>query len=202
MLDMKRKSLNDAIAIIKTGGVGVMPTDTVYGIVALAANESAVARMYALKKREHKPGTVIAANVEQLVALGVPEKYLRKVEKLWPNPLSVEIALGDNLSYLHQETGRQAYRVVADERVRTLLEQTGPLVTSSANQPGESGSVDVSQAEAYFADEVDFYVDGGDLSGRAPSTIIKVSDGGIEVIRQGAVIIDEQLVRPVEPSNL
>lgn len=183
--------LEKAIAILNQGGVGVMPTDTVYGLVARAKDPTAVARMYALKHRDHKPGTVIAASVEQLADLGVPKDHLDKVKKWWPNPLSVETPLGDNLSYLHQDTGRQGFRVVADETVRGVLEQTGPLVTSSANHPGKPGSVTVDEAIDYFGERVDFYVDGGDLSGRAPSTIIKITDDGtIEIIRQGAIHID------------
>jgi L-threonylcarbamoyladenylate synthase len=190
---MKILSTNDeAIAALNTGGVGVVPTDTVYGLVARAADRDAVAKLYGLKHREHKPGTVIAASVEQLVDLGVPEHYLRRVAHLWPNPLSVEMPLGDELGYLHQDTGRQAYRVVADESLREVLKQTGPLLTSSANQPGEPGSVNVQEARDYFGDKVDFYVDGGDLSGRAPSTIIRVVADGVEVIRQGAVEIGKR----------
>jgi L-threonylcarbamoyladenylate synthase len=184
-------SLDQAIEQLKKGDVGVMPTDTVYGLVARAEDPSAVARMYALKDRNHKPGTVIAASADQLVSLGVPEDHVNKVKKWWPNPLSVETPLGDNLSYLHQDTGRQGFRVVADATVRGVLEQTGPLVTSSANHPGKPGSVTVQEATDYFGDAVDFYVDGGDLTGRAPSTIVKITDdGSIEVIRQGAIHID------------
>lgn len=185
------KTTDEAIAILLQGGVGVLPTDTVYGLVAQAANQQAVTRLYDLKRREHKPGTVIAASVDQLVELGVPRRYLTAVEHLWPNSLSIEIPLGQRLPYLHQETGRQAYRVVADAKVRAILQQAGPLLTSSANQPGEPGSTTVHQAYDYFGDSVDFYVDAGDLSGRAPSTIIRVVDDAIEVIRQGAVQISD-----------
>lgn len=181
----------EAIARLRSGAVGVMPTDTVYGLVARAADRAAVARLYALKHREHKPGTVVAASIEQLVALGVPEHYLRRVEQWWPNSLSVEMPLGSELAYLHQDTGRQAYRVVADEQLRAVLEQTGPLATSSANQPGEPSANTAAEAWDYFGDSVDFYVDGGDRSGRPPSTIIRVTPtGDIEIIRQGAVKVE------------
>ena len=183
----KLMPVEKAVTLLMQGGVGVLPTDTVYGLVARAQDPVAVARMYALKERDHKPGTVIAASVEQLIELGAPESHLRKVSQWWPGPLSVETPLGPELNYLHQETGRQGFRVVADEWVRKILEVTGPLATSSANHPGKPGSVNIAEAANYFGDRVDFYVDGGDLSGRAPSTIIKVTDDGIEVIRQGAV---------------
>ncbi len=170
------------------GSVGVMPTDTVYGLVARAHDPQAVAKLYALKNRDHKPGTVIAASVEQLAELGVDQAHLDRVKKWWPNPLSVETPLGPELNYLHQETGRQGFRVVADEDVRKILEKTGPLVTSSANHPGAPGSTTIQEAWDYFQTRVDFYVDGGDLSGRPPSTIIKLHDDGtIETIRDGAV---------------
>ena len=165
-----------------------MPTDTVYGLVARAGDRAAVKRFYGLKQREHKPGTVIASGVQQLVKLGVQERYLRRVEQWWPNQLSVEMPLSGELGYLHQDTGRQAFRVVADDRLRKVLELTGPLVTTSANRPGEPGAVNLREAMNFFETSVDFYVDGGDLSDRLPSTIIGVADDGtITVYRQGAV---------------
>lgn len=186
-MEKKIITKEQAIKRLNSGGVGVMPTDTVYGLVARASDPQAVARMYALKERDHKPGTVIAASTDQLIKLGVPATHIEKVKKWWPNPLSVETPLGDNLRYLHQDTGRQGFRVVKDESVRSILEKTGPLVTSSANHPGKPGSVTVSEAIDYFDDRVDFYLDGGDLSGRAPSTLIKITDDNkIEVIREGA----------------
>jgi tRNA threonylcarbamoyl adenosine modification protein (Sua5/YciO/YrdC/YwlC family) len=189
---MKTVSTNEAIAKLQAGGVGIMPTDTIYGLVARAADKDAVARLYELKRRDKKPGTTIAASVEQLVGLGIPKRYLSAVEHLWPNPLSIEIPQGPQTGYLHQETGRSAFRVVADENIRAILEQTGPLVTSSANQPGEPSSMTIDQAWDYFKDEdIDFYVDGGDLSGRNSSTVIRIIDDAIEVVRQGAVKIDE-----------
>jgi len=185
---MTSNSYDDVITVLQDGGVGVMPTDTVYGLVARAADKAAVERFYGLKQRTHKPGTVVAASVQQLLDLGLQERYLSRVEQWWPGPLSVEVPLGDELGYLHQDTGRQAFRVVADEGLRKVLEQTGPLVTTSANRPGEPGAVNLSEAQDYFENKVDFYVDGGDLSGRAPSTIIGVEDdGAITVYRQGAV---------------
>jgi len=188
---MTTQTPQQAIDILLNGGVGILPTDTVYGLVTRAADPDAVKRMYGLKKREHKPGTVIAASVDQLVELGLPKRYLSAVEHLWPNALSVEMPLGERLTYLHQDTGRQAYRVVGEPAIREILEKTGPLLTSSANQPGEPTANTIAEAQQYFGDQVDFYVDGGDLSGRPSSTLIRVVDDAIEVIRQGAVKIDE-----------
>lgn len=176
-------------SLLKSGAVGIVPTDTVYGLVACADNQSAVERLYALKSRDHKPGTLIAASVEQLVALGVKARYLKAVEHFWPGAVSVET--WHHIDYLTMSTGRQAIRIPDYDDLLELLRQTGPLQTTSANEPGKLVATNLAEAQAYFGDSVDFYVDGGDLSGRPPSTIIQVVDDAIEVIREGAVKIDE-----------
>ncbi len=182
---------DEVIELLLGGGIGVMPTDTVYGLVARAADVAAVERFYAAKPRERKPGTVIAASVEQLVALGVTEERLRHVAEWWPASLSVIVETVEGMDYLHLGLGSLAVRVPADERVRSVLEQTGPLVTTSANLAGQPTAVDAEEAREYFGEAVDFYVAGERLEGRAPSTIVRVlADGGIEVLRRGAVAVD------------
>lgn len=173
------------------GAVGVLPTDTVYGLVARASDQAAVKRLYDLKLREGKPGTIITANIEQLETLGLKRRYLKAVEQFWPGAMSVIIPCGPELEYLHEGVGSLAVRIPDDENLQKLLEQTGPLLTSSANHPGEPTAMNVDEAKAYFGDKVDFYEDGGDLSGRAPSTIIRVVDDAIEIVREGAVKIRE-----------
>ncbi len=185
------KTSDQAIEILLHGGVGVLPTDTVYGIAACAADPVAVKRFYALKQREHKPGTIIAASIEQLVELGVKRRYLKAVEHLWPNSLSIIIPTVDELEYLHLGLDSLALRVTDDPIFQAILQRSGPLVTSSANQPGEPPAVSVEQAYDYFGDSVDFYVDGGDRSDRTPSTIIRIVDDAIEILRPGAVEISE-----------
>jgi L-threonylcarbamoyladenylate synthase len=178
--------------LLRAGAVGVIPTDTVYGLVARAADPSAVDRLYKLKSRERKPGTLIAASIEQLEELGLKHRYLKAVEQYWPGPLSVIIPCSEpSLAYLHQGVMSLAVRIPAQPELVELLQKTGPLITSSANHPGEPTANTAEAVRAYFGDAVDFYVDGGDLSDREPSTIIRIVDDAIEVIRNGAVKIDE-----------
>lgn len=174
------------------GAVGVIPTDTVYGLAARAADQTAVERLYALKHRENKPGTLIAASIDQLVQLGLKARYLKAVEQFWPGAVSVIIPCGDPaLSYLHQGKYSLAVRIPDNADLLQLLQQTGPLLTSSANHPGEPTANTVGEARACFGDAVDFYLDGGDLSGHAPSTVIRIVDDAIEILREGAVKIQE-----------
>jgi L-threonylcarbamoyladenylate synthase len=172
-----------------SGAVGVMPTDTVYGLVARAQDLVAVERLYALKHRDHKPGTIIAANIDQLVDLGIKRRYLTAVQQFWPGAVSVEIP--HQVAYLNQGTGRQAFRIPDNQALQELLLQVGPLQTTSANLPGEPPANTINEARAYFGDAVDFYIDGGDLSTNLPSTIIRIIDDAIEVVRQGAVRIEQ-----------
>jgi len=173
------------------GTIGVIPTDTVYGVVASAADKAAVERLYVLKKREAKPGTLVAASIDQLVKLGIKQRYLTAVQQYWPGAVSVVIPCGEDLAYLHQGKRSLAVRIPANSELMHLLEKTGPLLTSSANQPGQPPANTVTEARNYFNDEVDFYIDGGNLSGNKPSTVIRIVDDAIEILRPGAVNINE-----------
>lgn len=186
-------STNDAqlARLLKDGAVGVLPTDTVYGLVCRAADAQAVAKLYALKSRENKPGTIIAAKLQQLIDLGLRARFLKAEEDFWPNPLSVVTPCGDELAYLHLGQRSLAVRIPANARIRELLERTGPLLTSSANLPGQPTATNLAEAQAYFGEQVDFYVEGGTISDPVPSTVIRIVDDAIEVLREGAVKIDE-----------
>lgn len=178
------------VELLMQGAIGVLPGDTVYGVMCRAADRQAVARLYAAKHRENKPGTLIAASVEQLEQLGLKRRYLVPVEQYWPGAVSVIIPCGPELTYLHMGLRGLAVRVPDDKPLLELLKHTGPLQTSSANLTGKPAANTVAEAQRYFGDNVDFYVDGGDLSGRLPSTVIRVLDDAVEVVRPGAVRID------------
>lgn len=176
--------------LLTAGAIAVIPTDTVYGVVARAHDPQAVSRLYQLKHREAKPGTLVAASIDQLVELGVKRRYLTAVEQFWPGAVSVIIPCGPELEYIHQGVGSLAFRVPQDEKLQELLQQTGPLLTSSANQSGEPPATTIEKAKAYFGDQVEWYEDGGVVN-REPSTVIRILDDAIEVVRQGAVFIEQ-----------
>lgn len=182
---------SEAIEELKApGSVGVIPTDTLYGLVARAVDAAAVARLYSLKKRDQKPGTVVAANIDQLVELGIPRRYIVPVANYWPNPISIVVPTVPSLSYLDLGKFSLAVRIPADEELRKVLMQTGPLLTSSANHAGEAPAQNIADAKNYFGDQVDFYVDGGQMEGQA-STVIRIVDDAVEVLREGKIKISE-----------
>lgn len=177
-----------AVRLLQEGAVGIMPTDTIYGIVAVASNKKAVTSLYKAKHRQGKPGTVIAAHLAQLEALGIEASYLQKVAHFWPNALSIVLPDHQELAYLDQGKHSLAMRIPASAHIRALLEKTGPLLTSSANMPGQAPAQDIKQAVAYFGSRVDFYLDGGLLEAAWASTVVRLhTSGHIELLREGAV---------------
>lgn len=180
----------EIVELLISGAVGVIPTDTVYGLVCLASNKNAVKKLYALKSRENKPGTLIASEIDQLVELGLKKRYLKAVEQYWPGPISVVIPTHD-LEYLHLGAQGLACRVVAGpDDLLNVLSKVGAILSSSCNHPGEQPANTIQEAIEYFGDSVDFYVDGGDLTGRESSTVIRIVDDAVEILRQGAGVIN------------
>lgn len=180
----------DLAAMINSGAIGVLPTDTVYGLVAQASNPAAINKMYSVKKREHQAGTTIGASIEQFMALGFPEAPLKAANQYWPASLSVVVDATNVPDYLKVERPSLPVRIPDVLELQALLLHTGALMTSSANKPGEPTATDISAAMAYFGDSVDFYVDAGYIGIRPPSTIIGFDEtGAITVFRDGAVKI-------------
>ncbi|MGB4942879.1 MAG: Sua5/YciO/YrdC/YwlC family protein, partial [Candidatus Moraniibacteriota bacterium] len=81
----------------------------------------------------------------------------------------------------------------SDEPLRNLLRHTGPLIAPSANIAGEPASTSIEEARKYFGDQVDLYIDGGTLTS-APSTLVRWTPEGIQILRQGAVKLDGKMI--------
>lgn len=174
--------------VITSGAIGVIPTDTVYGLVAAERNKNAIEKMYSVKQRSRQPGTTIAASTNHLYEIGFPKDTLARAEPYWPNSISVEMQTTNIPQYLSVGQPVMAARIPNNKELLSLLAQTGPLMTTSANHPGEPTATNVKAAMAYFGDSVDFYVDAGDLGDRPPSTIIGFDERGKAIIyRNGAV---------------
>lgn len=178
------------VKMLNAGAIGVIPTDTVYGLVGKAGKRKAIEKLYSVKKREHKAGTTIGASISQFEKLGFPYLPLAAANHYWPASLSVVVDAANVADYLKADRDALPLRIPDSEQLLGLLEKTGPLMTTSANKPGEPTATTVKAAMAYFDDEVDFYVDAGDLGERPPSTIIGFdNNGNIIVHRDGAVKI-------------
>jgi L-threonylcarbamoyladenylate synthase len=182
------------IACLNSGGVVVLPSDTIYGVMARAADQLAVERVYRLRGRApEKPCIILAADRRQIAddSLWTP-KHAELAQHFWPGSLSlVTPVTAKTPAYLHRGTLTLAYRIPDYPELRRLLEATGPLIAPSANPEGQPPAVTVAEAQVYFGEHVDGYVDGGDLADHSPSTVVAVEHGQPKVLRQGAVHIDK-----------
>lgn len=180
------------IETLKNGGIGVLPTDTIYGVVASALNKETIESMYPLLKRDtKKPMVIIISRIKDLglFDIGVNRKFKKKLKEFWPGKVSVILPChSQELAYLHRGMESLAFRVPDLKWLRKLLKKTGPLVATSANPEGEKPSQTIKQAEKYFASNIDFYVDVGKMIGK-PSTLVKIENEKVEIKREGAVKI-------------
>lgn len=176
---------NKIIELIKKGAVGLLPTDTIYGLSAAALNIKAIEKVRNLKGRDvNKPFIVIIASVSQLEQLGIKKDQAAATLKYWPAPLSIIFESRDIPTWLQQGTSSLAVRMPDDDELQDLIRKTGPIVSTSANLQGQEPAQNVGKAKNYFGRKLDFYVDKGDLSGE-PSTLAKLEGQNLKIIRQG-----------------
>ncbi len=190
-----------AVDAIEAGDLVVLPTDTVYGLAADAFKSDAVQRLLDAKGRgRDMPPPVLISVVESLDALAtdVPEAGRKLCEKFWPGPLTVIChAQGSLMWDLGETQGTVALRVPDHENTRELLSRTGPLAVSSANKSGQAAALDVYDAEEQLGDAVAVYLDGGEVTGGEPSTIVDITTETPRVIRLGALSLAQ--LREVVP---
>jgi len=190
---------------LKTGAIGVLPTDTIYGLVARALDSKAVERVYEVRRRRpDKPCIILIADIKDLEQFGMatPEDTLRVVGRLWPGAVSIVLPCdnspaGGEFSYLHRGTKTLAFRLPDNDVLRSMLRNTGPLIAPSANPEGMKPAATIQQAREYFGDSVDFYlpvstdVDAPLVS--EPSTLVEIKNGRLVVLRQGGFKIPKDL---------
>ncbi len=171
---------------IRSGGVGVLKTDTIYGLVGSALNKKAVQRVYKIKKRNYqKPLIVLISSLTDLKKFGISlsPSSSAMIAKFWPGPVSIILPCGSSkFKYLHRGTKSIAFRLPKLIKLRNLLKSTGPLVAPSANIEGFPPAKNIREAESYFGNAVDFYIDSGLARGRA-SKLFKLEGDSLRILR-------------------
>ena len=168
-----------AAAVLNAGGVAVIPTDTVYGLAARPDFPAAVNRLYTIKGRElKKPIALLASDVEAIGRFGYPleGKARELAERHWPGALTLVI-------------GKEGFRIPDHGGTRELIAACGGVLrVTSANLSGRRPATDAPQALRDVGLSADFVVDDGVSPGGVPSTVARVlPDGGIEILREGAI---------------
>lgn len=180
-------NLQWVVQLLKQGKIGVIPTDTIYGIVGSALNPKTVDRIYKLRKRSSdKPFIILLSSLNDLnhFEILLTAKQVKFLNNVWPNPVSCVLPCSSKkFKYLHRGTNSLAFRMPKDEWLLSLLKKAGPLVAPSANYEGEKPSQTIDEAKKYFADKVAFYVDGGKVTAK-PSRVVRLTDdGSFKVLR-------------------
>ncbi len=170
------------------GGIVVLPTDTIYGLVARAQDEHAVNRVYAAKGRTStKPCILLISRIEDVRLFGVSldDDLRARLSAHWPGAVSIILKAGpETPSYLDRGTHTLAFRMPAHEQLHDLIARVGPLIAPSANPEGLPPAATIQEAQEYFADTVSLYVDGGRMTGK-PSTVIDMTNATERIVRRG-----------------
>ena len=193
-ISFDRSGIVEAARIVKGGGLIVYPTDTVYGLGADPTNGEAVSRLFATKKRHAKPIPILCDCLKSaLVLAGLNKSAMRLAKKYWPGALTIVAPLKAELPYaIHQGSGTVGVRVPGPELCTRLVKLCGGYLTgTSANISGRSACRSAIEARAELGRAVELILDGGRIEGAA-STVVKVTNKGIEVLREGPVRVNEK----------
>jgi L-threonylcarbamoyladenylate synthase len=184
--------IDEAVDIVKSGGIVIFPTRTLYGMGADAFKPDAVNRIYAVKHRPAKnPLSVLVKSIHQVETLAaeIPETAIRLMEKFWPGRLTVVFSARPEVpSGLTAGTGKIGIRVPEHPVAVRLIESLDvPLTATSANLSGQSGADCVYSLPDQLIRQINLVLDAGKLKGGIGSTVVDVTVHPPVILREGAV---------------
>lgn len=185
-------SIDRAVAALEAGGVVVVPTDTVYGLVAKADLSDAVDRIFEIKGRpQAKTLQLLVADAGSLDRFGRPGDEARRLaDRYWPGPLTIIVVASDRAPASVTSEGTVGIRMPDHDTALEVVRRVGPLAATSANRSNEPTPAELAAIRSIFAAGVDVYLDGGRIEGRA-STIVDVTQERPILVREGAISADE-----------
>jgi L-threonylcarbamoyladenylate synthase len=196
-LSQMTKNIIDISKFIRCNKIGVIPTDTIYGVAASAWSKKAVARVYKIMGRDSKkPFIILISSIKDLALFNIKldNKTQNVLEKLWPGKVSVVLPIpSKKFQYLHRETKTLAFRVPKKTSLIKILKEIGPLISTSANPEGKKPAGTVAEAKKYFGDEIDFYINNGKMP-LSPSTLVEIKHDKIVIKRIGVGKIPKELL--------
>jgi len=201
--------IQKAASVIRSGGIVVFPTRSIYGLAADAFNEDAVRRIYEIKGRENnKPILVLANNYLMLscIVKNIPPVAQSIIDKFWPGRITIVFEANDGLpANLTAGSGKIGVRRPGHPVASALVKAVGgPVTGTSANISGKPGCRMISEIDPDIAESADLIIDAGELEGGTGSTVIDVTGEPIVLIREGRVSINEINKMPgvdVSPKN-
>lgn len=190
-----REAVEEAVGVLRQGGLVCYPTDTVYGIGAAAGDDAAVRRLFAVKGRPPDKAMPLllaeasdAARVAEVTALAK-----RLAARFWPGALTIvmrKAASYRSLALAGADTA--ALRVPDHDLVRAIVRTLGgPVTGTSANRARAPAPLSAAEVAFQVGEMVDLIIDGGRSRSRLGSTVIDISRGDPEIVREGVVSKEE-----------
>ena len=185
-----------ALDVLRRGGLVAFPTDTVYGVGAMAFDPAAIERIYTAKGRDAtKALPILLAGLAGLaeVAQALPPEILRLAGSFWPGPLTLIVHKLEAVPMAISRDGTVGVRVPDHPIALALLRGVGPLAATSANRSGEADPLTAEDVAAGLEDQVDLILDGGRAAGGRPSTVVDCTVNPPILVREGPVSLTEIL---------
>lgn len=189
--------MSRAVEILKMGGLVAFPTDTVYGVGALAFNGQAVESIYLAKDRpEEKAIPVLIADADELakVCAMVPEIAVKLGTRFWPGPLTIVLPRHPDLPLAISSGPTVGVRIPNHPVARSLLRLAGPMAVTSANLSGKANPCDAQEVQDQLGGRIALIIDGGRTPGGVPSTVVDCTRQEVLILRAGPISKDEIMV--------
>ena len=188
--------LKMAADVIKTGGIVIFPTETVYGIGTNGLDSNAVKRLYEIKQRPlNKPISLLVNSLDMVnkVAENITDLEYALMKNFFPGPLTIILNKKSIVpDIVTANSGTVGVRMPANEIAIKLIECSGvPLATPSANISGKPSGTDLKDIMIDFNGKVDFFIDDGPSKIGLASTIVQVTNGVPHILRQGSITENE-----------
>ena len=186
------RALEVAIGVLQHGGVIAFPTDTVYGIGASLEHPAALRRIYDLKGRSpDKPLPILISRAEIIDQLSpdVDERLIELAQQFWPGALTIVLPAADHLpAEVKAPDNTIGVRLPNHSIPLTIAERAGgAIATTSANISGTDAALAATEIQKAFGAEIDIILDGGFSPMQNASTVIRLVDGEIVVLREGVI---------------
>ena len=197
------EKIDEAVAILKSGGVIGFPTETFYGLGADARNEAAIGKIFDVKGRDfNNPILVVVGEPGHigLFAQDIPAQARALMKRYWPGPVTILFEASAAVSpKLTAGSGKIGIRLTSHPIARELSRRLGgPLTATSANLSGAPECSSAAEVLAQLEGKIDGIVDGGPTPGGKGSTIVDATVSPAKVLREGvipAALIQETLAR-------
>ena len=191
-----QESIARALNVLQAGRLVAFPTDTVYGVGALAFDANAVESIYVAKDRPiEKAIPVLIGDPADLEKVGadIPDSARKLASRFWPGPLTILVPKRADLPEAVSATATVGVRVPDHEVARALLRAAGPMAVTSANISGKLSPVTAREVYEQLKDRIDLIIDGGKTPGGVPSTLVDCTSEELKVLREGPLSLDELL---------